>query len=189
MPRQTRYVALLRGVNLGPHNRISMDVLRSLIIDAGWADPQTYIQSGNVIFTAALSAAAVEARLEKMINVEFGLTIPVIVRSAADWSGCVAANPFPRQTKARPQYVLLAVSKSAPKSDAEAALQERAARNEKVRRIGDTLYIYFGGGVGRSKLTPAVLDRLVGSPVTARNWLTVLKLKELSAQTNDKINR
>jgi uncharacterized protein (DUF1697 family) len=187
MPRQNRYVALLRGINLGGHNRIAMAGLRSLVVDAGWTDAQTYIQSGNLVFTATMSAAVAEARLEKMIKSEFGLTIPVLVRSAKNWSAYVTGNPFPRETRATPHYVLLALSKSAPEPDAEAALQGRAASDERVRRVGDALYVYFGGGVGRSKLTPAVLNRLVGSPVTARNWLTVLKLRDLAERTELKL--
>ena len=74
----------------------------------------------------------------------------------------------------------LALSKRPLKPGAASALQERATRDEKVVQVGDALWIHFPQGVARSKLAPALLDRLAGSPVTARNWITVLKLRELS---------
>jgi uncharacterized protein (DUF1697 family) len=81
---------------------------------------------------------------------------------------------------------MLALSKAAPKSDAVKGLRERAANGERVIRVGDALWIHFRSGVARSKLSPALLDRLAGSPVTTRNWRTVLKLDELARQAIEK---
>jgi uncharacterized protein (DUF1697 family) len=79
--------------------------------------------------------------------------------------------------------VLLALSKLPPKADAAAELQKRAPSGERVLRVGDALWIHYAAGIGTSKLTPALLDRLAGSPVTARNWNTVLKLAEMASQS------
>lgn len=75
---------------------------------------------------------------------------------------------------------MLGLSKAPPQPDAAARLQERATRGERVRLVGDALWIHFPGGVAESRLSPALLDRLAGSPVTTRNWRTVLKLHELA---------
>jgi uncharacterized protein (DUF1697 family) len=75
---------------------------------------------------------------------------------------------------------MLIVSKAPAKSDAARLLQERAANGERIFQIGDALWVHFAGGVARSKLSPALLDRLIGSTATARNWRTVLKLNELA---------
>lgn len=67
-----------------------------------------------------------------------------------------------------------------PRDDAVDGLRERAVNGERVRRVGDVLWIHYPGGAGRSKLSPGLLDRFVGSPVTTRNWRTVRKLAELA---------
>ena len=80
---------------------------------------------------------------------------------------------------------MLALAKAPPSSDAVQALQERAANGERVVRTGDALWIHYAGGAGRSKLSPALLDRLVGSPMTTRNWRTVLKVGELVSASDN----
>ena len=181
MKRPTTYIGLLRGINVGGHNRIPMPDLRTLVETFGWNDVQTYIQSGNVVFTAAGAPAAIEKKLEQAIGRQFKLSIPVLVRTATDWADCAGGNPFPDAVKTDPQLLMLTLSKNPPKAGAAAALQERATAGERIVQVGDAVWIHFPRGVAKSKLSPALLDRLVGSSVTARNWLTVLKLRELSA--------
>lgn len=175
-----RFIALLRGINVGGHNRVPMLELRSLCTGLGWDDVETYIQSGNVLFSARGKGRRMEAAVEQAIERSFGLTIPVLVRSAAEWSKYVAGNPFPEASEQEPNKVMLALSKLPIADQAEETLQGRAAELERVTRVGDALWIYYGGGAARTKLTPAVLDRISGSPVTTRNWRTVLKLAELA---------
>jgi uncharacterized protein (DUF1697 family) len=79
---------------------------------------------------------------------------------------------------------MLALSKAPPKSEAVEGLRERAVGGERIVRVGDALWIHYGSGVAKSKLSPALFDRLVGSPVTARNWRTVLKLSELASHSS-----
>jgi uncharacterized protein (DUF1697 family) len=179
MPPST-FIALLRGINVTGHNKIAMSDLRSLCANIGWTDVQSYIQSGNLVFSAAGSLASLEAELEQAIELRFGLTIPVIVRTAADWPVYIQSNPFPDESDREPNLVLLALSKSPPHQDAAPLLQDRAANGERIVQAGDALWIHYPDGVGRSKLSPALFDRLVGSPVTARNWRTVLRLDELT---------
>jgi uncharacterized protein (DUF1697 family) len=177
-----RYIALLRGINVTGRNKIAMPELRAACAELGWQDVQTYIQSGNLIFQADAAAEAVEAALGKAIDQRFGLSIPVIVRAASDWPAYVQANPYPKESEREPNLVMLALSKARPKPDAAEKLQERAASGERIAQAGDALWIHYPQGAGRSKLSPALFDRLVGSPVTARNWRTVLKINELAGQ-------
>lgn len=176
----TTFIALLRGINIGGHNKIPMAELRELCGNLGWKDVQSYIQSGNLVFRAASSPADLEARLEKAIELRFGLAIPVIIRSAADWRTVVEGNPFPEESRTQPNWVALVVPKAPPRPDAMARLRERAEADERVTQVGDVFWISYGNGIARSKLTPGLLDRLAGSPVTARNWRTVLKLAALA---------
>lgn len=160
--------------------------LRSLCAELGWDEVQSYIQSGNLVYSAAASAADLEIQLEKSIDRHFGLQIPVIVRTAKEWHGYVQCNPFPNASSKEPNLVLLALSKRPPNADAVERLRERASDGERLAQTGDVLWSHFGKGVAKSKLSPALLDRLVGSTVTARNWRTVLKLEELASTEPDK---
>jgi len=160
-----------------------MAELRSICAGIECNGVRTYIQSGNVVFTSSLSAEALEERLEQAIEQQLGLTIPVVVRSASSWGRYVKSNPFPDEAKEEGNRVLLGLSKLPPKSAAASELQQRATLGERVVRKGDAIWIHYANGIGRSKLTPAVLDRHVGSSVTARNWRTVMKLDEMLRET------
>jgi len=180
------FIGLLRGINVGGNNKISMAELRALGEKMGWENVQTYIQSGNIVFSASGKAAALEMELERAIVKRFGLSIPVVARAAADWPAYIKSNPFLGACKKDPHLVMLCLAKTSPKSDAAKALRQRAAAGERIEQIGDALWIHFPNGVARSKLSPALLDRVTGSSVTARNWLTVLKLQEMASQAPGK---
>jgi uncharacterized protein (DUF1697 family) len=175
------FIALLRGINVTGRNKVPMEKLRSLCAGLGWKEVQTYIQSGNVVFQANGAAAKLEAAIEAAIERELGLSIATLVRAAVDWPAYVRGNPFPEASEKEPNLVMLALSKSPPRADAVEKLQERAECGERIVQVGDALWLHFGGGVGRSKLSPAVLDRSAGSPVTMRNWRTVLKVQEMAS--------
>jgi uncharacterized protein (DUF1697 family) len=161
-----------------------MSELRLLCAEFGWIDVQSYIQSGNLIFKASAAPLILETELEEAIKRRFNLSISVIVRAAVDWLEYVNGNPFPEASQREPNLVMLALSKASPKPGAAAALQERTRDNERILQVGDSLWIHYPGGSGRSKLSPGLLDRLVGSPVTTRNWRTVLKLEEMASQSS-----
>jgi uncharacterized protein (DUF1697 family) len=175
----TAWIALLRGINVSGKNQITMPELRAVCADLGWQDVQSYIQSGNLVFRAEESASALELQLEAAITERFGLRIPVIVRAAAAWPAYVAGNPFPDASRDEPNRVMLTLSKAPPRADALAALHERAVGGEQLAQIGDGIWVYYPAGAGATRLSPALFDRLVGSPVTARNWRTVLTLANL----------
>jgi len=172
-----RMVALLRAVNVGGR-KLPMAELRTLCAGLGWKDVATYIQSGNVVLTAPGKADAIEAILEKAIAEEFGLDVPVIVRSKAEWAKYPAENPFPQEAKDEPARLMLVVTKRPPAGAAE-AIEARAKDGERVRQAGDALWFHYPNGAGTSKLTPSLVDRAIGSPGTARNYNTVMKLKEM----------
>jgi uncharacterized protein (DUF1697 family) len=172
-------VALLRGINVGGRNRMPMAELRALCADLGWTAVRSYIQSGNLVMGAREPAQEVEARLEEAIRARFGIAVPVIVRSTDAWHGYTKANPFPRASAAAPNLVMLALSKGPPADDAVAGLRARSDAGERIERVGDAIWIDYGEGAARSRVAPAQLDRWVGSPVTTRNWRTVLAVREM----------
>lgn len=174
-----RLIALLRAVNVGGR-KLPMAELRALCGELGWEDARTYIQSGNLVFTAPGKPEALEAKLEKAIKDRFALDVPVIVRTAAQWAVCVAANPFPKVAEEAPNRLQLLVSKRHPDAGAVDKLMERARAGEAVEAAGGALWFHFPEGVGTSKLTPTRIDKAAGSPSTGRNWRTALKLQEMA---------
>jgi len=173
-----RMVALLRAVNVGGR-KLPMAELRTLCADLGWTDVATYIQSGNVVFTARGKPEAIEALLESAIAKQFGLDVPVIVRSKAEWAEYPGLNPFPQAGRDEPNKLHILLSKRPPARDAAEAIQARAKAGERVKQAGDALWLHYPEGAGTSKLTPSLIDRAIGSPGTARNYNTVMKLEEM----------
>jgi uncharacterized protein (DUF1697 family) len=175
-----RLIALLRAVNVGGR-KLPMADLRALCGELGWSDVETYIQSGNVVFTAPGTTDEIERTLEAAIEDRFGMQVPVVVRTASQWAATVAANPFPKAAEDEPNRLLLLVSKQAPAGDSAERLMERARGGEAVKAAGGALWFHFPEGVGTSKLVPSAIDKACGSPGTSRNWRTVLKLQEMAA--------
>ena len=180
MKQYAKQIVLLRGINVSGRNQIRMAELCQLVAETGGREIQTYIQSGNLVCLADSPPADLERELEQAIERRFNLKIPVIVRTATDWAADVAGNPFPKESALEPNRVMLALAKLPPKPEAVAELRARSAGGESIIQVGDAMWIYFPGGVGSTKITPALLDRLAGSPVTMRNWRTVLKLNEMT---------
>ena len=175
-----KFIALLRAVNVGGR-KLPMADLRALCERLGWSEVRTYIQSGNIVFDADGKADALEEALEAAIGKEFGLDVPVIVRSAAQWDKIVAGNPFSKEAEKSPNWVLLGLAKRKIADGAAAAIAAKGKAGERVEAAGEALWFHYPEGVGTSKLTPASIDRAAGSPVTARNWRTVLTLEEMAA--------
>ena len=173
-----RLIALLRAVNVGGR-KLPMAELRALCGELGWEDVETYIQSGNVVFSARGKAEKLEDELEQAIRERFGLDVPVIVRTASQWAAYGKANPFPEAAEKQPNALQLLVSKRPADADAAETLMERAQSGETVKAAGGALWFHFPDGIARSKLTPALIDRACGSPSTGRNWRTVVKLGEM----------
>src|SRR5688500_13812580 len=135
-----RFIALLRGINVGGRAMVPMAELRELCAGLGWRDVRTYIQSGNVVFDAAGKAATLEAALEKALEGAFGFAPAVIVRPASAWQAYVDSNPFPKESKIEPNRVLIGLAKAKPKAGAAEAIEARAAAGERVRVVGDALW-------------------------------------------------
>lgn len=170
-----RMVALLRAVNVGGR-KLPMADLRALCAELGWRDVATYIQSGNIVFSADLAPRAAETALEEAIRRAFAFDAPAIVRAASRWAAYPPANPFPGEPDNR---VVMLLAKAPPLDGAVAAIQARARNGERVRAAGDAIWIHYPEGQGTSKLSPALIDRAVGSPATARNLRTIVALQEM----------
>ena len=177
----TRFVALLRGINVGGTRKVPMAELRALAEELGFGGVATFIQSGNLVFAANGKESALEAKLERAIAEHFGFEVPTLVRDAKGWSALVRANPLRALAERDPAHLLLGLTKMKPRKEAATELRERAQGAERVELAGGALWLHYAAGIARSKLTPALLDRCAGSTVTARTWRTVLELERLLA--------
>jgi uncharacterized protein (DUF1697 family) len=176
-----RYVALLRGVNVGGNKMIAMADLRRELAAIGLDNVATLLQSGNVVFDAPKGApAALEGRLEKEIEKRIGLQVDFHVRSAAEWAAIVAANPFPAEAKKDPGHLLVTVFKTPLEKGRVRALQDAIKGPERLHAEGRHLYMIYPDGIGNSKAAP-LAERLLAARGTGRNWNTVLKLAALAA--------
>jgi uncharacterized protein (DUF1697 family) len=175
------YIALLRGVNVGGHRLVAMADLRDLCGRLGLEDAQTILQSGNLVFRAkAGQASQLERVLETEAQKQLGLETSFFVRSAAEWRALVAGNPFPEEAKRDPGHFLAMPLKEAPKAAAVRALRAAIPGRERVEVRGQEAYLVYPDGVGRSRLTIALIERKLGTRGTGRNWNTVLKLHALA---------
>jgi uncharacterized protein (DUF1697 family) len=175
-----RHVALLRGVNVGGRNRLPMKELAAIVADAGAREVATYIQSGNVIFTAA---AGVAARLPGLVATalerRFGFRSPVIVRTAAELAEVGAKNPFLR-AGAELDELHVAFLAEPPERARAAALDPDRSPGDSFALRGRDLYLRLGNGAGKTKLTNDYLDRTLATVSTLRNWRTVTALLALA---------
>ena len=171
-------VALLRAVNVGGR-KLPMADFRKQVADLGWMNVATYIQSGNLVFDADCSPAAAEAALEALIRTHHGYEAPAIVRTRAQWASYPDGNPFPDAARDAPNYLLMLVAQETIRADAADVIQARATAGEQVRKVGEALWIHFPEGSGTSKLTPALIDKAIGSTATSRNYRTVCTLLEM----------
>jgi uncharacterized protein (DUF1697 family) len=175
------HVALLRAVNLGPHNKVAMADLRDLAVALGFTQPKTLLLSGNLVFrNGRPRGAALEALLERETAARLGLEITYVVRTAAEWQAIVSRNPFPEEARRDPAHLVLLCLKSAPTPGAVEALQAAITGREVVRADGRQAYVVYPDGIGTSKLTNAVIERKLSTAGTGRNWNTVLKLAALA---------
>lgn len=177
-----KYVALLRGVNVGGKNKLPMKDLAELCVALGCSDVVTYIQSGNVVFTARASAAkSLPAGISTEINRRLGLTVPVVLRSGPQIDNLLAGNPFlPDDPSGK--SLAVAFLADAPSTDAIAKLDPNRSPGDRFHVIGPDIYFHLNTGFADTKLTNAWLDSKLSTVSTARNWNTVIKLAELLAE-------
>jgi len=183
------HVALLRGINLGGRNRVAMADLRSVVSELGHADVSTYIQSGNVLFTAPLDAdtSALAEAMTAAIATKLGISAPVVVLSRGELAKVIADNPYPSEPNPKCLHAVFRAAPAGPDlldriTEAVSLAVSKGSRDS-VQSVGRTLYLHTPDGYGRSDLAQALV-RIVSSSKagmagTARNWATVTKLMSL----------
>jgi uncharacterized protein (DUF1697 family) len=172
-------VLLLRGINLGPSRRVPMADLRALFTDAGYADVQTYLQSGNLVLDSAASGPELEDTARRLISDRFGFEVPVVARNRRQLAAVVKLNPLGDVAEDPKRYQVSFLS-DARAADALAGLESVVAASERIVAHGRELYTWHPDGIARSKLATALSAKRLGVTLTARNWRTVTALLEMA---------
>ena len=171
-----RQIVLLRGINIGPRNRIAMPALRELFTGAGFGDVRTYLQSGNVVLSSDADSERLAQQCERRIAQALGLNVDVIVRTRDELAGVVRRNPLEEVAVNPKRYqVTFLESELMPEVvDELAALA--VAEDELLIAVGRELYAWHPEGIARSKLWTRLAGRELGVKATARNWTTTTNL-------------
>ncbi len=173
-----RYALLLRGVNVGTKNSLPMAELRAMLTKVGGTKVQTYLQSGNAVFDTRLRAAELTKAIEGALERKMGRPIATTLRTRAQMTAIVEANPF-ADVATNPAYLCVTFLSNTPTKSEVAPLHASDFEPELFQVLGSEIYTWHPNGQGRSALA-AVLGKLrLRGAVTTRNWNTVMKLRDM----------
>jgi uncharacterized protein (DUF1697 family) len=177
------YIAMLRGINVGPHKRMKMEKLRASCEALGCQQVKTYIQSGNVVLQAAkLSASSLAKRIQERIVADFGFASDVILRTREEMQKIIQGNPLSKEEGIDSSKLHVVFLSEAPAPPAVKKLESLTLAPDRVRHSGKEIYFYFPNGVSGSSLWKHNLDRVLSVTGTMRNWNTVNKLNEMASE-------
>jgi uncharacterized protein (DUF1697 family) len=176
-------ISMLRGVNVGGHNKVEMGALRALYESIKFEDPRTYVQSGNVIFRSKENISpALAKKIQNAIEREFNCRPEVILRTTQELRKAISASPFSASRGLEPGKILVTFLNAEPGPEAHATLLKLKNHPEEIHLKGRELYIYFPNGAGRSKLPWSSIAEALKTQGTARNWNSVTKMLEIAEE-------
>mgnify|MGYP001364685235 CR=1 FL=1 len=173
-----RYVALLRGINVGGNTMLKMSNLKPCLERTGLDNVVTYINSGNVGFDSDRSAGDLVGVIESAIAAEFERQVPVMIRSRSDIARIISLNPFNGEFESHKEMHVLFLKDEMP-PEKQQQLIKAATPPERFAIVGREIYCHLPMGVADSLLGKSYIEKKLKLPVTARNWRTVQKLVEL----------
>jgi uncharacterized protein (DUF1697 family) len=174
-------ISMLRGVNLGAHNRVKMEALRALCETLKFRCVQTYVQSGNVLFKSdEKDLQKLSKRLEDAIEKKFKFRCDVISRTPSELKNVVARNPFPKRHGIEPSKLLVMFLSGDPGEEARTKVRALKVDPEELWIDGREVYIYFPNGMARPTLSWPTIPKILNVSGTARNWNSVTKMLEMA---------
>lgn len=175
----TQQVLLLRGINVSGKNKLKMADLRAGLVELGFEDVATYVQSGNVVLKSTLDPKESATAVQTWIKEAFDYDVSVQGFSAADFRAILVNNPFLQDTAKDPGFFHVTLLASDPQ--AWEALLDRRKGEEDLQVQGRTVYLYCPHGYGRTKLTNNDIERICKTSCTTRNWKTMNQLLSMLA--------
>jgi uncharacterized protein (DUF1697 family) len=172
-------ISLLRGINVGGNKKIRMAELKALYESLGFAHVQTLLQSGNVVFATDSDPVLLAGQLEAAILATFGFESKIILRTCAELRAITEQHPYTAGQLAEPSKALVTFLAEAPDDTAIHTLLNDHQGPEALHVIGREAFAFYTDGAGRSKLTNVFIEKRLRTTGTARNWNTILKLRDL----------
>ncbi len=177
----TRYVSILRGINVGGKSKILMADLRRLYKALGFFNAVTYIQSGNVIFNFQEENCQVLAlKISNAIEKAYGFSVPVIVRTVEEIARIVSGNPFLEGTPTDIERLHLTFLQDIPTAENTIQIKQKNVSPDAFSIVGNDVFVYCSGKYSDSKLTNQFFESKLKTTATTRNWKTVVKLLALT---------
>lgn len=176
-------ISMLRGVNLGPHNRIKMEDLRAMYASLKLQDPRTYVQSGNVLFkTKERNETKLSSRIQDGIEKKFGFRPDVILRTTEELRAAITKNPFAGRKNIDPSKFLVTFLSAEPGAEAREKLLAIDTAPEELRLVGREIFIYYTNGLARPKFQWIKAEKILKVSCTGRNWNSVTKMLEMAEE-------
>lgn len=173
----TTYIALLRGINVGGNRIIKMLDLKAMFQSLGVNNVRTYIQSGNVVFESdEESQNLLSGTIERQIKEVFGFDVSVIIRSVEEMEQVIVQNPFPITEKEDFKRWYVSFLPAEPSTESLEKLRIYENGPDQIRFVGREMYVLYEVSVSQSALFKIPFEKILGMPITARNWNTVNKL-------------
>jgi len=178
------YVALFRGINVGGKHALPMKELVSILEDLGAKEVKTYIQSGNAVFAGPdKNTATLANKISQEIKNRRGFEPHVLLLTMKEFERAMKKNPFPGPAEDSPQTLHAGFLASKPKNPNLKSLEGLKSNSERFRLVDNVFYVHAPDGIGRSKLAGGA-EKLLGVPMTDRNWRTVCKIWEMAQEVS-----
>jgi uncharacterized protein (DUF1697 family) len=175
------YVALIRGINVGGHNRVNMKVLRDAMEKNSFSDVRTYIQSGNIVFRSRLSnVQKIETAIIRLLQENFNVTVSILVRDEKEWARTVKRNPFLKETDDHTKLLVTFLHEKPAAADVK-VVSAIEFKNDEFAIDGKDIYLHCRQGYGKSDVPNMFFEKKLKAIGTTRNWRTVLELEKLLA--------
>jgi uncharacterized protein (DUF1697 family) len=174
-------ISMVRGINVGGNRPLRMEKLRGIHEALGYRNVRTYLQSGNAVFEArspdsARQAAALEARILR----DCGFEVAVAVRTSAQMTAALAANPLLARPSIDSKFLHATFLVRQGGTPSLEGVVMPLAKGEAAVMVGDTVYLYCPLGYGNTKINNSFFERKLSASATTRNWQTVTALEKMA---------
>jgi uncharacterized protein (DUF1697 family) len=181
--KMTTYISILRGINVSGQKLIKMDALKKMYENLNFENIQTYVQSGNVIFsTNATDLKKLENKITSQIEKEFGYVVPVIVLNVEILGGIIKHNPFAKDRQKDFSFLHVTFLADQPKEIDKKSIEEKKQHGEEIEYAKNAVYLYCPNGYGKTKLNNNFLESKLKVKATTRNWKTANELLKLATK-------
>jgi uncharacterized protein (DUF1697 family) len=183
------YISLLRGINVGGQKKLSMDVLRGIYQDLGFARSKTYLQSGTVVFESpATNPVALTGQVEAAIARASGYTVQVFIRRLQEYQRIVEKNPFLKDSSIDLSKLHVSFLYHLPSENAWSKVVTPANITDQFSRGETVIYLYYPNGYAKARIPASFFEKSLGVPLTDRNWNTVTAIYNIAAEMNSSLS-